>query len=461
MIRIGVAMLAGLALSGDVCTAQTPPAPPAPFSRPASKTPAQAAQRIGLRIDGQTTEATVLEVSPSGVLVEVAPPAGATARRVLVSWDRLSADAAAALTAGLGGVDQSGSPTALAGSLSDLWRARTRIERGDWPGAEPIIEQAMLSIEALPGAGSAEPGAATQLGPTQATIARSAMVCRLHREAHVGALRAYFLWLRSAAEAPAGWSDAAFGIHAATGGGRDASKRPEWFGGTLARSGVIDDRWGLCPELPPIFLSDPAVMAFARDDHALPGTAPAGDYADELIRLYRQAMRFESGLEATPATGAATPASIVGRDDGSRGPESLRLVRDIVNARMSDGPARTTARAALLARIDREDTPPWVEAWCRAAVGRSFTAESDPAIVRAGVLQLLHVPARFGSQTPHLAAICLAESAVAMERIGEARAAEVLRRELGRRFPGHPALNWTAQQTMLINEAAAVAGGRR
>jgi hypothetical protein len=89
-----------------------------------------------------------------------------------------------------------------------------------------------------------------------------------------------------------------------------------------------------------------------------------------------------------------------------------------------------------------EDTPAWVEAWVRFGVGQSLLMEPDDATRRAGVVELLHVPVRFGSVQPYLAGVALARAAAAMDEIGPSDEADRLFAELADRFVGHPALEW-------------------
>lgn len=397
-----------------------------------------AVRRFTMTLDGAASQVTVVGATLGGVLIESGSTPGVSARRVLVSWDLIDPEIGLRLAA------ESSVPE---GWVADLWRARGRVERGDWPGAEPIVERAMgvLELGAVEGAGERAVAAERSLGPTHALVAKSALYGRMKRGAHASALRAYFLWLETVSRAPAGWLGA-------DGMVRSSAPGLEWMGGVVDVAGVIDERWGLCPELPPVFIADPAKVAMARQwVGATPGDGDANDYAREMVAWYVAAMRHEAGMSVEMPAGASrggTPASVVRGVAGVAGgpAESLRLVREVVQARIGEGTDRASARAALSARIDREETPAWVEAWCRAGIGRSLVVEQDERQVRAGVIELLHVPARFSRQTPHLSALALAEAAVAMDRLGDTASAGLIRGELVKRHPGHPAVNWASAQ---------------
>ena len=146
-------------------------------------------------------------------------------------------------------------------------------------------------------------------------------------------------------------------------------------------------------------------------------------------RLYRAAAKFEVD---------GSPIDISGLELKLDGP---KLVSEIVIARAGEANAREAARRDLLKRL--EGSPPaWLEAWVRAALGRSMVKESDPEVRRRGVLHLLHVPARFAADSPYLAGIALAESARALLELGDRDGADVIRAELLRDYPSHPALDW-------------------
>jgi hypothetical protein len=84
----------------------------------------------------------------------------------------------------------------------------------------------------------------------------------------------------------------------------------------------------------------------------------------------------------------------------------------------------------------------WLEAWCRVGIGRSLLRESDESSRMQGVIELLHLPARFGAQEPYLSAVALAEAAVALGEMGDAAGASAIKSELREKFSRSAVLEW-------------------
>lgn len=263
------------------------------------------------------------------------------------------------------------------GELADLaWRGWSRSQRGDYSLAEPALERVVEILGDDPGA-------------TSAAALVALMECQLERGAQAAALVS---WGRLRAM-PA----------AAREGGL---------------SSAIDRATLLCPQLPPVFMESPS-LALVVDRLA----------ADEVVGWYRVAAAHELGQVLNRPT-----ATAVGREPE---PDAL-LVRSIVVARVGDPLERREARAVLESFIAREPGG-WVEAWCRAGLGRSLANEPNRESALRGVVQLLHVPVRFAEQLPELASTCQAEAALALARMGDQAGAEALARDLARRWPGSAA----------------------
>jgi hypothetical protein len=302
-----------------------------------------------------------------------------------------------------------------------VWRAAARFERDDVPAADPMFEHLLEVVQSAP---PGSPG----FGPTGAAIAEGALRCRVARGSQVGGVFAFLEWALAARWGPPAvakvWSAPQNGA-------------PEWIGGKLDAPAFIDDGTGLVADLPPMFVGEPSVLAMGESalwaryakEQGAGGTAAL----IELSGWYRAAVQFESGL--TVERPASSPAA---------SHEGLRLLRDVVISRIGDAQERDAARTALRARIEKpkEEPPAWIEAWCRCAIGRSLIREDDNKFKRQGVLELLHVPARFSRQSPYLAGLALAESAAVMDGMGEKEAASILLRELNARWPRHGALDW-------------------
>jgi len=276
----------------------------------------------------------------------------------------------------------------------DAWRAVSRLDRGDAYAAEPIFERRF-------------PGLREQGGPTAEAVIQGLLRCRLRRGAHAGAIEPWLELVDIRTRDPdTPWF------------------RPE---DAFRAAAPIDERTFLAPALPPIWFDAPAVRELATAPPPPPD--PRGPtLASRLRELYVAAARDEIGQ---PARLPADPP-----------PEHTRgyfLVRDIVLSRLGPDGDRKLARARLESRIEGA-TPHWIEAWVRAAVGRSLLLETDVGSRMLGIIHLLHLPARFGEEHPYLAGIALAEAADALEDLNKPEGAATLREELARQYPDHPIL---------------------
>jgi len=367
-----------------------------------------AGAQVELRGQARPLDAEVLAVGPDGVRVKI-DDGGDPAPRT-IAWDRVRA------VRGKWAADAS-----AFGDLADqLWRARARLERGDRRAAERAFEDLARTRSGLP-------------GPSGAVLAEGLIRVRLSRGATAQAVSAWLWWLQARAAATP----------------RQISG---WIGGTIRLPPLIDEHSGLVPRLPPIvsMADSPAGVRLMADQPASPPADAGSGVAAEIAAWYALAARFE----ADPASPVALPAARSG-DDGAA------MVAEIVSARAGHADERRAARAKLLRRIavaqvaqaeetgtDSSASPGasgsaagptaasarWIEAWCRAGVGRSLIRESSPAEIRQGVIEMLHVPARFADATPELARLALADAAVVLAALGDAQAAATLREERLRRF---------------------------
>lgn len=342
-------------------------------------TPAARAQ-VYLRGQDQPLKGQVAGVSAAGIAIIREGDQG----KAVVGWDRVREVRG-----------EHGREAQAFHSLSDqVWRARTRLERGDIGAAEPLLEAVLAEHPDLD-------------GPTGAVVWESLLRCRLRRGAMAGAVQPWLarqrVWMESC--------------------GRAAGA---CVGGRSELGAIVDDRTGLAPMLPPIWLPDAALLPASEGWIAAAGSDAA---VKDLAMLYRAAARYELGLNAElsqPLTGG----------------EGVRLVHDVVLARVGDDSERGAAREALVGRLTSKELPAWQEAWCRAAIGRSLLREQDESLRRRGVVQLLHVPARFARATPGLAGVCLAEAAAALKAMNDPGGAAAVKAELVDRMPQHPALGW-------------------
>ena len=284
------------------------------------------------------------------------------------------------------------------------WRARLRLSRGDLAMAEPLFESLSESFADAP-------------GPTALMVAEGLLRCRLRRGDQAGALQP--------------WIDA---VEMRESGLRVAGDPP--------LIPVLDPDLLLAAALPPVWLNDGAAAAVvaaadpsltAASDAEADSESPAEetDLAAALRTMYIAAATFE--------VNGTVPESLPEVDH-----PGAALVRQIVIARIGDAEARADARRELEAGLN--DDVPWREAWRRAALGRSLLREPDNESRVRGVLQLLHLPARFSASQPYLAGVALAEASLELERMGDAEGATTLRQLLDRTDPNHPAAGWLARQ---------------
>ncbi len=349
--------------------------------------------QIELRLDEPLPPGDVVAIDEQGVTVR------AESAQTVISWDRVRR--------------VSGDHAAEAANYADvadrLWRARSRIERGDWRLGEPLFERLFATYGTL-------------TGPASAVTAEGLLRCRLRRGAQAGAVEPWLALVRIRR----------MQVHAVAGESGETATAVSaivnrWSGGHIDLPPILDAQSSLAPALPPIWLSGPAVEALANSP-AIAITGVGEPVAEQLADLYHAAAAFESGQEVLLPEAGSNHSGVA-------------LVRDVVAARVGDNEERQAARDALQSRL-AADPAPWIQVWCHAAIGRSLIREDDQSLRRKGVLHLLRIPAGYGAEHPYLAGVALAESAVVLANSGELDSAAALRAELERSFPDHPALTW-------------------
>ncbi len=291
-----------------------------------------------------------------------------------------------------------------------IWRASVRLERGDLVNAEPLLEDLFARTRF-------EQGAASSF------VARGLMRARLAGGARAPAIAPWLGVLGAERWAPGG----------------DASDDP---------STLIDPATGLAPSLAPIWLDNEQsawlvrhAVAQAPETGARPGAGRMRQVA--LSTLYRVSALYESDPGDGEAIRREIEAMYEQIDPDTLSEAGVSLVLEIVLSRVGGAEQRASAQTALRARL-RKRPSVWHEAWIRTALGRSMILDDNPEIRGRGVIQLLHVPARFERAAPGLASVALAEAAVTMRSLGEGEAAGSLRRELLERFPDSEGARWDA-----------------
>lgn len=310
----------------------------------------------------------------------------------VVSWDQIVSVS--------GDLADEAAPFLVLGE--EMWRARTRLARGDVLGAEPLFE-------------ALYPRFAGQRGPSSAVVCGGLFRCRLAVGAQTSSVGPWLAY-----------------VNAVSDGDSTTLAMPDREPGSIP---ALDGVTHLAPMLPPVWVNLASVQSLARGPWPLAeDAADTRPKAAALQRWYTLAARFEAGLGASP------PAARSERDEG------LALVRDVVLARIGDDSQRSAGRTALQTRLAKTSTP-WVEVWCHVGIGRSLLRESDRESQLLGVAELLEVAARLERVNPYLTGIAMAESAVALHKLGDSAGAGRVRQEFLDRLPGHPAGEWDALRT--------------
>lgn len=297
-----------------------------------------------------------------------------------------------------------------------LWRARSRVERGDTEQAEPLLERLFTTYQG-------------RTSETALVVAEGLLRCRLARADQALAVLPWIEVLRLRR------------------GGIETSSY-------ASLPPVIDPETGLAPLLPPVFMDDPSSQRI-REELRRISTAPGTDPAvAELAGLYALAMPLAANgaLPVSPSLPALTEP-VSGKAARPEDPAAA-LVRLVLAAQQSDQPTREAARQRidqLLATAAPSGgaggsgasgtavlSQAWSDAWLRFFGGSSRLRDSDGGMRRRGVVELLHVPARDARQLPFLSGVALWLAASAVERDGDAGSSAVLRRELDIEFPAHP-----------------------
>lgn len=289
-------------------------------------------------------------------------------------------------------------------TAESLWRARVRLERGDIAGAEPFFEEL-------------GPAYKDRTGPTAELAHGGLLLCRLARGAHVLAVEPFIDYC-AALEGANSQPRILLGLSGRVEGSSELQVDPSLFT-------PVDPTYGLCPSLPPIFVSLSSVRI--QSDRL---TVMRTGRASHMAMLYKAAMKGE--FESVAASLGDEPPST---DAG------VMLVWELVTARHGTDGARQLARTLLSKRLATPQ-PAWVHAWCHAGLGRSLVKEPDSDSQMIGVAELAFLPSAYERTVPYLTGIALAESSLAMLRSGNDTAAVSLRERIVERFPSHPILEW-------------------
>lgn len=283
----------------------------------------------------------------------------------------------------------------------DLWRARTRLERGDFDLAEPIFEVQF-------------PGTIGRTSETALVVAEGLLRCRLHR----GDLAAALLPALEVARLRRN------GI--ATRSYVDLLP-PSVRADSPGLIQILDVESGLVPYIPPAWLSGPDLAARLS---AIESWDSRGDDTLALLaELYAMSIRQSMGesIDSVELDDPRIADSFGGL-----------LLAAMINSLHEDVDVRKSARSVLEASL--AGASPWVEGWVRFQLGRSLLMESAMGQQRRGLLSLTHIPARWGRSQPYLSGVAMAMMADRFQAHGRTDDANRLRADLRRMHPAHPVL---------------------
>ncbi len=276
-------------------------------------------------------------------------------------------------------------------NAEDLWRARSRVLRNDFALAEPLFERLYEQYRG-------------KTHQTAMLVAEGLLRCRLG------------LGKNTASVTPA--LEVARMIRAGVS-----------TDGFSTLSPIIDEETHLCPQLAAAWINSRALVRLERELAAY--NAQEDEVVEAIARLYLRAVRQQLG------TGLRGPGEGSGSTAGNRHPGRV-LLSLIVECGGGDAATRAGARRRLEREI--ETLPAWAEPWARFAIGNSLISEQEFERRQQGMVQLIHVPAKFSRSHPYLAGLALAWVAEVQRADGDEEAAALLESELLRRFPNHPLL---------------------
>jgi hypothetical protein len=318
-----------------------------------------------------SVDRAVLEVGG----VRVTKTGGVTS---VIAWDKVRTLEGAEP----GTLDAAGAKEAIA-IADDLWRARTRLQRGDLQAAAPLFER---HFERFRGTNS----------ETALIVAEGTLRCRLAGDDWMAAIvpalevarlrKAGFVTDRYAALAP-----------------------------------VMDEATLLSPQLAPTWTVNDRTKAIAQSIETAVFTDPAvARLASAYVALLRGTMPGNAAAKAGAKDAAQAPADAPG----------VALLHAIARLRAGTDGERTQATNELVGIV--KTAPDWVRAWANYSIGRSTVDRAADAKDRAaaidGVLALTRVAAQPGAPR-RLVIESLSLAVSTLQALGDAEGAAALERE--------------------------------
>ena len=256
-----------------------------------------------------------------------------------------------------------------------LWRARTRIQRGDWElAAEPLA-------------------AAWKAWAVSPPCADGALAAAAQAE-----------WMLRNGRA----ADAVSPAFAVV---RDLRAGVQPSGGWVVPARVAEAGSALPPALPPAVVPAADAERVVRDLRALDLSADPG------LRAVVDA--YAAALPGQPSVDAAAPLPDLKKDAAAR--HAAQALLDLRSAGGADAAAGDALRAAL-AR-DRRALPAWFEAWARLAVGGVLARSADAGLRDRGLALLASLAASPEPARPWIADRARAQLTQALESAGDASGA--------------------------------------
>lgn len=278
-------------------------------------------------------------------------------------------------------------------TADDIWRARSRLERGDTALAEPLFERLFNQYRG-------------RTNETSLIIAEGLLRCRLDRLANDLAVIPALEVIRL----------------------RRAEVETDRYDMMPA---MYDTAYELCPLVPGAWMDSSRLARLERDlqQYDAIGDAVVSAY----VSLYLHAVRLMHNVDREPGR-------IADEIRPARQHRGVQFVRDLMTLidPAADGTGR---RRAAESRLHRQigQNQPWAEAWLRYFEGLALLRAEGTGRNQRGMASLAHLPARFARSQTYLAGLAMHHMIMQLESNGHAEKAASLREEMSRRFPRHPA----------------------
>lgn len=329
-------------------------------------------EQVIRRGDLPPAEGEIVRLDDAGVAVRI-PGTGAGAKERVISWHEVRE---------VTGATHRDAWLRYQPVAEDLWRAVSRLQRGDTMLALPLFERLFERYRG-------------QTNEPALLAAEGLLRCQLAQAANELAV---IPWLEVVRLRDAGVTSDAL----------------------TSLSSVIDEATSLCPQLPPAWVSAARTTRLERDLAAY--DAQGDERVAALASLYRAFASISIGNQPV--------VNEVKSDEP--GVTMLSHMLGVRTAKLNAVTGRDAMRRT-------HDWPAWAQAWLHVQIGESLLREKDRPSQDLGLVHLAHLPAAFARTQPYLAGLALRTMAEALDARGEANRAASLRRLVSDRYPGHPA----------------------